>query len=85
MSADLRQQPLRAVLRRLPKKNCPKPQPAADRFLQHAQPFNGAISLSGALGAGKCLPQLLQQRIVPPLNAPQSRLRARRFTGSGHE
>jgi hypothetical protein len=69
---NLRQQTFRAVLCRLAKEDSPKPQPAADRFLNDAQALNRAIALFRALGARKCPPELLDQSVVATFDAAQS-------------
>src|SRR5713226_5328225 len=85
MRSNLRQQTFRAILCRLAKKNGPKPQPAANRFFEDAQAFNGTVALFRALGARKCPAELLDQCVVAAFDAaqplPGARQRLRRIEG----
>jgi len=76
VGADLRQQPLGQILRRFSEEHGAKAQPAADRFFQNAESFDGAVTALGALRAGERLAQFFHQSIVPPFDAAKALLGA---------
>jgi len=71
VGADLRQQALGAVLRRLPEENGAETQAAANGLFDDAQAFDGAVAVVGALRSGKGEAQPLDQGVVMPLDATQ--------------
>jgi hypothetical protein len=76
IGADLRQQTLRQILRRLLEEYGSKAQPAANRFFHNTQSLDRAVSIFRPFGTGKRLPQFLDQRIVAALNSAEPLLPA---------
>src|SRR5579872_203705 len=84
MRADLGKQSFRDALRRLPEQHRTKPQPAANRLFDDPHALDRRIPVLGALRPRKRLPHRFRQRIVPPFDPPQPRLRRRCFARPGH-
>jgi hypothetical protein len=70
------QQARGAILGGVTKEDGAETEAAANRFFQDAQAFDGAVSGFGEFGAGEGQAQLLDQGVVPSLDAAESLLRA---------